>query len=75
MDTVVYHAGGNLIMRNCLISTKPLADTVRGLVPTIVSLQNSRMNLVSCDIKGNENILNAGIVSLNADLLISHCDF
>lgn len=31
--------------------------------------------MVSCEIKGNEKILNAGIVSINADLLISHCKF
>ena len=52
-----------------------MADTVRSMIPTIVVLAVAWLNLVSCEIKGNEKILNAGIVSINADLLISHCKF
>jgi len=50
-------------------------STVKQKVPVIVALPGSRLNMISCEIKGNDDILNAGLISLNADLLLSHCKF
>ena len=52
-----------------------MSESVKQMVPAIVALPGSWLNMISCEIKGNEEIMNGGLISLNADLLISHCKF
>lgn len=73
MDTVIMVKGGNLILRNSLISTLPIPKNVKVNIPALVTLQGSRANIISTEFRGNEFIMTSGILSINADLLLSHC--
>jgi hypothetical protein len=73
MDTVVMVLGGNFILRNSHVSTKPISKNVKVNIPALVAMPGSRLNLIACDFKGNDQIMCAGIITLNADILMSHC--
>lgn len=67
------NVSGNLIMRNCYISTRTIETKTRTYLPNLVCMPGSRINLVSCEIKSTEKIMSAGIILLNCDALISNC--
>jgi hypothetical protein len=75
MDTVLMILGGNLIMRNCLISLRSLPDNIKSSITSFVALPGTRVNLVSTEFRGNEAIMTAGAIMLNSDILMSDCKF
>lgn len=62
-------------MRNCLISLKSLPDNIKSSIVSFVALPGTRINLVSTEFRGNEAILTAGAIMLNAEILMSDCKF
>ena len=67
--------GGDLILRNCLVSLKSLPDNIKSSIAAFVALPGTRINLVSTEFRGNETIMTAGAVILNSDILMSDCKF
>lgn len=67
--------GGNVIFRNSLISLKSLPENIKVNIPAIVAMPTSKVNIVSCEIRGNDAIMTAGAIMLNADVLISDSKF
>lgn len=75
MDWAVLVLGGNLIMRNCLVSLKSLPENIKSSISSFVAMPGSRVNLIKTEIRGNESINTAGAIMLNSDVLISDCIF
>ncbi|CAI2362896.1 unnamed protein product [Moneuplotes crassus] len=75
MDCAVCVLGGNAIIRNSLVTLKSLPDNIKSYIPALIAMPGTRANLVSTDFRGNENIMTAGFISLNSDVLISDCKF
>lgn len=75
MDCVVMVLGGDVILKNCMLSLKSLPENIKSSVPVLVSMSGSRLNVVSSEFRGNEAIMTAGAIIMHTDLLISDCKF
>jgi hypothetical protein len=75
MNTVVLVQRGGLILRNCLISLRSLPKNLNTKVPCLVSLPNSRVNIVNCEFMGNDNNFTAGCLFMKSDVVMSSCRF
>lgn len=75
MDTVVMVLGGNLIMKHSMISLRSLPENIKSSISSFVALPGTRVNMVSCEFRGNEAIMTAGAIMLNSDILMSDCKF
>lgn len=73
MDTIILQTGGNLIIRNCLLSLKSLPKNIKSYIPSIVTFPKCRINIVSSEFRGNETIMTAGCIFMNTDVLMSFC--
>jgi F-box protein 11 len=75
MDCGIMVLGGSIIMRNCLVSLKSLPENIKSMIPALVVMPTSKINIVTTEFRGNESIMTAGIISMNADVLISNSKF
>ena len=62
-------------MRNCLISLRSLPKNLNQKIPALVSLPNTKVNLVNCEFMGNDTNLTAATIFVNSDIVMSSCRF
>ena len=76
MNTVLVVESGSLLMRNCLITLRPLPSNLTRQVPAILALPGSHVTFVNCDFIGNSSNVTTGMVLLHCvTVMISLCRF
>lgn len=75
MHTILLIKSGGMIVRSCLLSLRSLPKSVRFKVPAVVSMANTKVNLVNCEFMGNDYNFTAGCVFINSDVVMSSCKF
>ncbi len=73
MDTVVMVAKGGVILRTCLLSLKSLPKNLKSKIPLLVSMPNTKVNIVNCELRGNDHNMTAGALFINSDVVMSTC--
>lgn len=73
MDTVIMVSKGGLILRDCVLSLRSMPKNLKQKIPMFVSMPGTRINLVKCDLRGNDHMVTAGCVFLNSDVVMSSC--
>jgi len=75
MNTVIMVKRGGLILRNCLMTLRSLPKNISTKIPCFVSLPDSKVNIVNCELMGNDHGLTAGCLFINSDVVMSSTKF
>ena len=75
MDTIFCVNSGGVIVRECVLTLKSIPNNLNQKFVAMICFPGTSLNLVGCDIIGNETDHTSGVISINANLQASNCRF
>jgi hypothetical protein len=72
-DCIILIKSGGLIIRKSMLSFRSLPKSIKVKIAAIITFPGTKINMVSCELRGNNDVITAGCIFINTDILMSSC--
>ena len=75
MDSILCLNSGGVILKECVLTLKSIPNRLNQKFAAVVAFPQTSFNFIGCDFIGNETDHTTGILSINANVMISNSRF